>query len=129
MKVSELKALLDKMAALPGASRRSDNDVVVRLSDPSVGPVATCGITGGYTGGDWDNGKFILQPEERITRKNEAQEVYDATFDLVFSIYSESFEKQRKPWHFKRIERIYERLGILEKMQGYAAKDPLRGRK
>lgn len=61
MKVSELKRKLEHA--------KDDDNVVVAIKLPfvTVGALPSVPISLAFTGFDWDNGKFILTPEENVT--------------------------------------------------------------
>lgn len=66
MKLSELKRLVDLYHR---DGHRDDPEVVIQIKLPysTVGGMPTVKIKNAQMGFDWDNGKFILQPEEDLT--------------------------------------------------------------
>lgn len=44
--------------------------VEIELSEPSLGPISTTGVVGCSLGFDWNAGKFIIYPEEKLVRIN-----------------------------------------------------------
>lgn len=69
MKLSELKAFIDnnEKIFLP-----PDQDVVIAITLPysTVGAMPTVPVRLVANGFDWENGKFILYPEEQLTPAN-----------------------------------------------------------
>lgn len=43
--------------------------VVISLSEPSMGPIATSNIMEAHLGFDWDAGTFIIYPEKKLMSK------------------------------------------------------------
>lgn len=67
MKLSELKSLVDR--AVETSRNYEDHEVVVAVKLPytTVGAIPTVPVKLAFKGFDWENGKFILTPEENLT--------------------------------------------------------------
>ena len=61
MKVSELKAILEHT--------KDDSEVMIAIKLPyaTVGAIPMVAVKYAQNGFDWENGKFILRPEEELT--------------------------------------------------------------
>ena len=61
MKVFELKAVLEHT--------KDDNEVMIAIKLPyaTVGAIPMVSVKYAQNGFDWENGKFILRPEEELT--------------------------------------------------------------
>ena len=67
MKLRELKKLVDR--AVETARDYEDHDVVIAVQLPytTVGARPTVPVSVAFKGFDWENGLFILTPEENLT--------------------------------------------------------------
>lgn len=67
MKLSELKHLVD--LAVETSQDYEDHEVVIAVKLPytTVGAIPTVPVKLAFKGFDWENGKFILTPEENLT--------------------------------------------------------------
>lgn len=67
MKLRELKVLIDR--AVETARDYEDHEVVIAVKLPytTVGAIPTVPVKLAFKGFDWENGKFILTPEENLT--------------------------------------------------------------
>lgn len=63
MKLNELYAVVDRLMRAP---RAENNDVMIRMSDPSIGPIAMTAVKHIANGFDWENRKTIITPEQDI---------------------------------------------------------------
>jgi len=65
MKVSELKQILEHT--------RDDSEVMIAIKLPysTVGAIPMVSVKSAMNGFDWENGKFILHPEEKLTNFDE----------------------------------------------------------
>jgi hypothetical protein len=61
MKVHELKQILDHA--------RDDDEVMIAVKLPyvTIGAIPMVAVKSAASGFDWENGKFILRPEEKLT--------------------------------------------------------------
>jgi hypothetical protein len=61
MKVSELKYILERVD--------DDNEVMIAIKLPytTVGSIPMASVKSAYNGVDWEQGKFILYPDEDLT--------------------------------------------------------------
>jgi hypothetical protein len=68
MKLSELKAIIDRKVQF----MKYDQDVVISTKLPysTVGAMPTVPVRLVANGFDWENGKFIIFPEEELTPSN-----------------------------------------------------------
>ncbi|HMP32655.1 MAG TPA: hypothetical protein PKD85_23815 [Saprospiraceae bacterium] len=71
MKVKELKQVLNNTYH----SERHD-DIVIRLAEPSIGPIAMCGIKSVVFGFDWEKGKTILYPQIDLVKLKENESLW-----------------------------------------------------
>lgn len=78
MKVSELKIYLNHPHG-----PCDDDEVVVRLSEPSVGPIAMDDVVTVYTGFDWEKGKVVLATNSNLVRRSEKQHLWQLASDFV----------------------------------------------
>ena len=67
MKLRELKQLVDR--AVETSRDYEDHEVVIAVKLPytTVGAIPTVPVKLAFKGFDWENGKFILTPEENLT--------------------------------------------------------------
>jgi hypothetical protein len=67
MKLRELKALVDR--AVETSQDYEDHEVVIAVKLPyaTVGAIPMVAVKSVNKGFDWENGKFILTPEENLT--------------------------------------------------------------
>lgn len=67
MKLRELKHLVD--LAVETSQDYEDHEVVIAVKLPytTVGAIPTVPVKLAFKGFDWENGKFILTPEENLT--------------------------------------------------------------
>ena len=67
MKLSELKALVDR--AVETSRDYEDHEVVVAVKLPytTVGAIPVVAVKSVNKGFDWENGKFIIRTEEELT--------------------------------------------------------------
>ena len=91
-----------------------DIPVVISLSEPSIGPIATSDIIGAHLGFDWDSGNFIIYPEK----------------ELVSKIYANKKTKKRKSNIFNnKNEEIYfcenclKTIGVSDKFCKHCGKE------
>lgn len=83
MKVSELKKILEHT--------KDDSEVMIAIKLPytTVGAIPMVVVETAYNGFDWENGKFILRPEEELTPldRNIAAKVKKMQDDLGWAQY------------------------------------------
>lgn len=105
MKLRDLKKLLDDPYHF---ERHADDEVSIRLSDPSIGPVAMTGVRSAGFGFDWEKGHFILFPEKQIVTLKEKEALWQAATDMIYSLSKERTPKGNPTTLAKRAERIME---------------------
>jgi len=118
-----LREFLD---SIHNMERELDNELIIHLSSPSIGPIANTGIKSTRSGFDWENGKTILEPKERLVVKTDKEDLYDMSYDLLHFLWVDAFQRKRKPWYFDRLKRIYERAGSLKIMTEIAEREAAR---
>ncbi len=89
MTVRELQERLEFYAAQYSA----DDDVVVQLSEPSVGITSFTNVTYAGSGFDWDSGRFWITPEKKLLSKEKDR---DAELPAVKIIFRETELRHRK---------------------------------
>lgn len=87
MKVSELRQIL---SGRPSDDHHADDEVVVLLASPSIGPHACMPIRSAGYGFDWDNGKLLLWTDQPLVVKSDKQRLYDRTYDMLFMLSGET---------------------------------------
>lgn len=103
MKVSELKRLLNH------PNKLDDDEVVVVLSEPSFGPIASSQVVSGGYGFDWDNGKFLLRTKENIVILKEKEALWQAAHDFIYQLSQEKTYKGNPTFLAKRAQKIIDR--------------------
>lgn len=83
------------------AERHGNDEVVIHLSDPSVGTVANCKIGSAYPGFDWEKGLVLIQPDKKLYTRTD-QEAVDALRKQVDGLVWDNMNlkraaKSRKP--------------------------------
>lgn len=89
MKLLELHKILDVHVTRhqdDADPYRLDQDVMIAISSPSIGPCAMVSINNASFGFDWENGKFILNPAKPLVVKSEKEAVWDMAFDHIYSL-------------------------------------------
>jgi len=79
MKFKELRAIVN------GPGWNDDDEVVIKVDKPSIGPLATVPVKSIGGGIDWDNGKAIIWPASTIVPKSQKETLYDDTQNFVFN--------------------------------------------
>ena len=80
--------------------RNSDDpEVVITLSNPSVGPRASCGVLNATLGFDWEYGQFRIQPQENL--RMEGRTLEDPTETYVVQ-YLYDYRNKRHVIHYCR---------------------------
>ena len=104
MKVSELKKSIEENPWSNG-----DAEVVIKLAEPSIGPVATSKITGAGFGFDWESGMFLLFSESSLVRLKEKEALWQMAHDFVYSLAQEKTPKGNPTTLAKRAQRILDK--------------------
>jgi hypothetical protein len=68
MKLRELKRIVDQYME-QNPERFGDCDVIIPTNLPSYGSMSSTPLRGANAGIDWESGKFILWPEDKLTIK------------------------------------------------------------
>lgn len=71
MKLEELKKIIDSYVE----QGKGKDDVVITLSNPSVGPRASTGISSIFPGFDWEQGQIRVEPDEALITKDKDRDV------------------------------------------------------
>ena len=71
MKVEELKKIIDIYIE----QGKGKDDVVITLSNPSVGPRASTGISSIFPGFDWEQGQIRIEPKEKLITKDKDRDI------------------------------------------------------
>lgn len=100
MKVSELKKLLET---------REDLDIVIRLSDPSIGSVSMASIDSISIGFDWENGKILINPSIPLVRLKEKEALWQSAHDFIYQLSEQKTYKDNPTFLAKRAKSIIER--------------------
>lgn len=69
MTAEELLDKLLQMKESPSWERNKDSTVVVRVNNPSIGPLACSVVESVGFGFDWDTGKFLIFCQDRIIKQ------------------------------------------------------------
>jgi hypothetical protein len=85
MKVSELKAILEHSM--------EDEEVVVILSEPSMGPVAMVSVASASYGLDWEKGKLLLRPNAKLVRLKDKEALWQSAHDFIYTLSNEKTYK------------------------------------
>ncbi len=110
MKVSELLALLSGTNV---NNRHHDDEIVIKITKPSVGPSACEPIVSAHFGIDWDARKVILRTDRPLVVKSENEEIYDMSRDLM--LYLATKPMKRKSYEVEKAQSILKRTGMTEK--------------
>ena len=74
-----------------------DPEVVITLSNPSVGPRASCGVIYAALGFDWEYGQFRIQPQENLRREGRTLEDPVETY-----VHQYLYDKRKQTIHHCR---------------------------
>lgn len=102
MKVKELKNILEQHSCL----NDPDAEVVVRLSEPSIGPVAASDVKGAGFGFDWDKGRFLIYPKKPLATLKEKEALYQLSYDFIYMLSQEKTPKGNPTSYAKRAQAI-----------------------
>lgn len=90
MKLSELKRVVDLSINASKYNEDSIVSVIVKLPYSTVGAHPMVTIKSASCGFDWENGKFLLWPEEDLTYHNrEFKEKYNKLLDDHYKLQRE----------------------------------------
>ena len=90
--------------------QHKDDDIVIPISKPSMGPRACVGIESVTIGFDWDSGKIFFHPGESLVVKTENEEIWDMARDLIMWIATKKVKN--KGYEQRNAISILERLKI-----------------
>lgn len=104
MKVKQLKEILE----------RTDDDleVVVILSQPSMGPRANMQIESAHRGIDWEKNYFCMEPKAPISEKTKEEGVYYNAHELI--MYLATKKMTRDSYEVTRAKAVLKRAGYTE---------------
>jgi hypothetical protein len=102
MKVKELLPLLT----------HEEDDIVVILGSPSIGPRAMTDVTDAHHGFDWERGKLILKTKETVTVKTKEESVYYEAHELM--MYLATKPVKRESYEILSARRILKRCGYTD---------------
>ena len=80
MKIKEVKEILNH------SDHHDDDDLTIHLSMPSMGPRAMVEVKNIGFGFDWERGKVIIEPTERVSIKTKEEDVYHMAADLLMDM-------------------------------------------
>ena len=95
MKIKELIDTLDRFYETPHLRRfiEDDGEVVIKLSDPSIGPMAMCSIKSVGQGIDWEKGKIIIWPKTNLVSLKEKEALWNCAHDFIYRLSKERTPK------------------------------------
>lgn len=70
MKLNEVKVWVDGMIKL---NHHKDDEVMVEISEPAIGPLPCVPVKHFVPGMDWDHGRTLIVPEVELMRKNDSR--------------------------------------------------------
>jgi hypothetical protein len=106
MKVKELKAVLNY------TDRHDEDDLMIHLAEPSIGPIAMSGVKSAGFGFDWESGKLIINPEKRLSEKTQPEDVYHMASDLL--MYLATNPAKRYKYEIDTAKRILLKAGYTQ---------------
>jgi hypothetical protein len=84
MKASELIEIL---------KRHPDDEIVLLLDSPSIGPRASIPIASACSGFDWEKGQLLLSPETSVVKKTDSESIFDMARDLIMWLATKPVKK------------------------------------
>ena len=108
MKIKELKHILKT-----SSNYQDEEDVLVVLSEPSIGPTSTVKVESVSFGFDWDKG-LLIDCEKPLVEKNEKQSIFEEGYSLLMFLATESFIVKKEKYVHRESKRILISLGISE---------------
>lgn len=106
MKVKELKN------ALNYSDRHDEDELMIRLQMPSVGPVSMTEVASVSFGFDWESGKTIIYPEKILSEKTQPEHVYHMASDLL--MYLATNPSKRYKYEIDTAKRILLKAGYTQ---------------
>lgn len=103
--MKDLKKFFDDAYTM---ERHGEDEISIRLHEPSIGPVAMSPVKSAHFGFDWERGHFIFFPEQDLVRLKEKEALWQAAHDLIYSLSLEKTPKGNPTTLAKRAERIME---------------------
>lgn len=89
-----------------------DDEVVIKISSPSIGPACVESISGVSPGIDWDRGKLILKTTSPIVIKSNNESIFDASRDLL--MYLATKPSKYKSYETRQAQSILKRCGYVD---------------
>jgi hypothetical protein len=106
MKVKKIKEILNY------TDQHDDDDLVIALAMPSMGPSAKSQVTGVSFGFDWDMGSTFITPERKLSEKTIPEDTYQMASDLL--MYLATKPSKRESYETRRAKAILLRAGYKE---------------
>lgn len=107
MKVSELKSLLFTN------DRHDKKEIKIVIDNPSMGGHDYVLAERIWFGFDWDNG-LMIKATEKIVRKENKQDIYEAANDLLMMLATESFVLKKEKYENRRAKQILLKFGYTD---------------
>lgn len=111
MKVSELKKILEQ-SKFGRAPCYEDEEVLIRLKEPSLGWVAAEPVESAYFGFDWDNNRFLLCPKKSLVRLKEKEALWQCASDFIYGLSQERTPKGNPTSLAKHAQKIIDRAKL-----------------
>ena len=106
MKVKDLKRILEHHG-----SHIDEREVLIRLTLPSMGPVASETVESAHVGFDWDR-DLILEPSRPLVPKEEKQSIFESGYDLLMWLATKPMA--RESYEVRTAKGILKRHGKTE---------------
>lgn len=74
--------------------RHPDGEVTIRLTKPSMGPIAQAQVKDAFVGIDWEHGKVIIQPAIPLVPKSDNEQIFDWARDLIMWLATKPVKKE-----------------------------------
>jgi hypothetical protein len=95
-----------------GSRGVSEAKVVIPLATPSIGCSASTEVESGHPGIDWNNGYFFLGTKDRVVKKSQHEDVFDAATDLL--MYLATKPSKRESYETRTAKSILRRTGHVD---------------
>lgn len=112
MLLTDLAKLINGVIERGAAYRTNEMKVVVALASPSIGFCASTPVKHAHAGFDWDSGSFILTTEDRVVKKTQHEDAFDAASDLL--MYLATKPSKRESYETRMAKSILKRTGYTE---------------
>jgi hypothetical protein len=91
---------------------KSEIEVIIPLSSPSIGPCSSTHIKDITKGIDWNSGKILIHTEDRIVKKTKEEDIFDAARDLL--MYLATKPMKRSSYEVEQSQKILKRIGYVD---------------